>query len=101
MNSRVQWAATYLAQARCVSRPQRGAISITPRGTSLLATHPKRIDYTLLRQYPEFVAFMDGSKGLTKVVASPNVPVEAEAAPDELIDHGIPSPPRRGRVDPP
>ncbi len=88
MNSRVQWAATYLAQARCVSRPQRGSISVTPRGTALLGTNPKRIDYALLRQYPEFVAFMDGSKGLKKTVATPEIRVHADAAPDELIDQG-------------
>ena len=55
MNSRVQWAATYLAQARLVSRPRRGYVAITPRGLDLLATNPVRIDYNLLRQYPEFV----------------------------------------------
>lgn len=32
MLSRIMWAATYLAQARAVSRPKRGFIAITDRG---------------------------------------------------------------------
>src|SRR5688572_9286817 len=45
MLSRVLWAATYLAQARAVSRPKRGFIAITDRGRSLLDSKPKKIDY--------------------------------------------------------
>jgi hypothetical protein len=62
MWSRVAWAATYLAQARAVSRPKPGAIAITDRGMKLLETQPKRIDYAMLRQFEEFRQFMDGSK---------------------------------------
>lgn len=90
MNSRVQWAATYLAQARCVSRPRRGAIAITERGTSLLATNPPRIDYALLRQYPEFVAFLEGSKTPTSTptAAQDTALLAADVSPEELIDQG-------------
>ena len=88
MNSRVQWAATYLAQARCVSRPQRGAIAMTARGNALLATNPKRIDYALLRQYPEFKAFMDGSKEPGGGNIEAPLPAQLDASPDELIDQG-------------
>jgi restriction system protein len=90
MNSRVQWAATYLAQARCVSRPKRGAIAITDRGAALLAAAPQRIDYALLRQYPEFVAFMDGSKPTSSdhLAAPLGAPIVADASPEELIDQG-------------
>jgi restriction system protein len=92
MHSRVHWAATYLAQARLVSRPKPGWIAITPRGVDLLATGPSRIDYSLLKQYPEFVEFLQGSKSTGKKPSD----VSAEApegpttslTPDELIDQG-------------
>lgn len=92
MNSRVQWAATYLAQARLVGRPRRGSIAITQRGIDLLATNPARIDYALLRQYPEFVDFLQGSKADkgSEATGSPDA-LEAPVAgltPDELIDQG-------------
>lgn len=93
MHSRVHWAGTYLAQARLVSRPKRGSIAITQRGSDLLATKPKRIDYALLKQYPEFVQFLEGSKSETDG-KSPTTPVTvddvaaASLTPDELIDQG-------------
>jgi len=92
MNSRVQWAGTYLAQARLVNRPQRGSIAITQRGSKLLATNPARIDYTLLKQYPEFVEFLQGSKpdGGGAQTGAPGVlePPMNTLTPDELIDQG-------------
>lgn len=91
MSSRVAWAATYLAQARVVSRPKPGEIAITDRGAQLLSTNPKRIDYALLRQYEEFRQFMDGGKQGEPVPPSP--PTKAagsggELSPEELIDQG-------------
>lgn len=94
MWSRVAWAATYLAQARVVSRPARGAIAITDRGRQLLATNPARIDYSLLRQYEEFRTFMDGnkSKATGPAMKPPGVHPEVLQAtalsPEELIDQG-------------
>jgi restriction system protein len=89
MNSRVQWAATYLAQARCVSRPKRGAIAVTDRGMQLLATHPAKVDYALLRQYEEFRLFMDGSKdGDVESTPPAHVGPPPALSPDELIDQG-------------
>lgn len=88
MSSRVNWAATYLAQARVVSRPKRGSIAITQRGTDLLASNPSRIDYALLKQFPEFVAFLEGS-GASNVAAPlpPQAPA-TDLTPDELMDQG-------------
>lgn len=91
MHSRVHWAATYLAQARLVNRPKPGWIAITPRGVDLLATNPARIDYALLKQYPEFVEFLQGSKSTGKKSdASAGAPEGLTTAltPDELIDQG-------------
>ncbi len=91
MWSRVAWAATYLAQARAVSRPKPGAISITARGTQLLATNPQRIDYAMLRQFEEFREFMDGTKAPGTSSGDPAGPVivpSAALSPEELIDQG-------------
>lgn len=91
MQSRVHWAATYLAQARLVTRPKPGWIAITQRGIDLLSTNPTRIDYTLLKQYPEFVEFLSGSKTSAKTGDEGTTSAAAGATaltPDELIDQG-------------
>jgi restriction system protein len=95
MWSRVAWAATYLAQARAVSRPKPGAIAITDRGMKLLETQPKRIDYAMLRQFEEFRQFMDGSKSGSAGTrtSGPSTPAGTRASssalsPEELIDQG-------------
>jgi restriction system protein len=92
MHSRLHWAATYLAQARLVTRPKPGRIAITQRGIELLSTSPQRIDYTLLKQYPEFVEFLQGSKSPAKTghagSSDASVGIATSLTPDELIDQG-------------
>ncbi len=56
-NSRVHWAATYMAQADLVRRPRRAVLQITERGREVLAKGPERVDNALLSQYPEFLDF--------------------------------------------
>ncbi|CAN5518340.1 restriction endonuclease [soil metagenome] len=55
--SRIHWAATYMAQAGIVQRPQRGWLQITQRGTDVLARQPQNIDNEFLNQFPEFRDF--------------------------------------------
>ena len=89
MNSRVQWAATYLAQARCVSRPQRGAISITAARHRASRDEPKA---NRLRT-PSAVPRIRGVHGRVERAARRSQPHggarrRLDAAPDELIDQG-------------
>lgn len=62
-NNRVAWAVTYLAQAGALSRPRRGSSQITERGRNLLVECPTRIEKRDLEQFPEFVAFLNRSRG--------------------------------------
>ena len=57
--NRVGWARTYMAKAGLLETVVRGKFRITPRGISLLKTNPKKIDLTVLSQYPEFIQFRE------------------------------------------
>jgi restriction system protein len=54
--SRLNWAATYLAQAGLISRPRRGFIRITQRGQDSLRSG-EHIDNGYLSQFQEFIDF--------------------------------------------
>ena len=78
MASRVHWAMTYLAQSGLTDRPRRGVWRITPQGTRLLATNPKRIDNTLLERYEGSLVDVGSGGG------SPGIPLAA-TQPDRKV----------------
>ena len=92
--SRVGWATTYLTKAGLLERPSRGRFRITPRGCEALR-RSATIDTTFLRNYPEFVAFQDGTDAETAQGAptsqtlAPETPppVRDERTPDELLEY--------------
>ncbi len=93
--SRVYWAATYLDQARLITKPARGRLRITERGMSALATKPTRIDRVFLLQYPEFAAFAgrDGTQhGKQAPETEPRHRPPAEIVevmtPEEMLEAG-------------
>jgi restriction system protein len=55
---RVHWARAYLAKAGAIKGTRRSHFAITDRGKALLSKYPDRIDNSVLRQFPEFVAFV-------------------------------------------
>lgn len=55
--NRLSWACVYMKKAGLLSAPRRAHLQITPRGQELLARKLDRINGTILRQFPEFVAF--------------------------------------------
>jgi restriction system protein len=61
-NSRAHWAATYLVQAGCLTRPRRGFLRLTDRGRTVLGQHPDRVDNSVLMAFPEFVDFKTRSR---------------------------------------
>lgn len=69
--SRVQWALTYLRQAKLLESVGRGVNKITARGTKFLQTAPATIKPSDLAVYPEFVAFQQGSRAANGVAAQP------------------------------
>ena len=60
--NRFGWARTYLKKAVLLEYPKRGFFSITVLGREILEQKPDRIDIKFLRQFPEFIDFIKGSK---------------------------------------
>jgi len=73
-SNRVHWAKSYLSQAHLVEITRRGYFKITPRGETVLATHPSHIDNRLLTQFEEFRQFKERSGGT-------GAPEDGSAAP--------------------
>ncbi len=53
-SNRVHWAKTYLAKARLLEVTRRAHFKITDRGRKVIASHPERVDNTVLMQFAEF-----------------------------------------------
>ncbi|HAU1838688.1 TPA: restriction endonuclease [Legionella pneumophila] len=62
LRTRVHWAKAYMKQAGLVQYPQRGYVEITTRGKKALDSNPKIIDTSYLRQFSEFIEFINRSK---------------------------------------
>jgi restriction system protein len=58
-NNAVGWATTYLCRTGLLERRSRGVYAITARGRDVFAQNPDRVDFTVLRQFPEFTAFRE------------------------------------------
>jgi restriction system protein len=86
--NRVHWARFYLDKAGAIKRTRRAHFLITERGRKLLAENPKEISVAILRQFPEFVAFVASkASGQNEPAVQPNdveVP-QTTATPDETI----------------
>lgn len=61
--SRLHWAATYMAQAGLLTRPQRGFAQITPRGKEALAAQGSDINNAYLAEFQEFREFQARARG--------------------------------------
>ncbi len=61
-NNRVAWACIYLYNAGLLERPKRGWYKITDRGLDVLKESPPKVDVKFLKQFPEFVKFMETKK---------------------------------------
>jgi len=61
-NNRVGWARTYLVKARLLESTGRGRFRITGRGIGVLKNKPSQINTAFLRQFPEFVEFIQTSR---------------------------------------
>src|SRR5476649_1491193 len=76
LHNRAHWAKFYMMKAGLVTFPRRGTFVATDAGRTLLATNPSRIDIDILRQYPSFEEFYQGSHAsdTEKVSDTGNVP---------------------------
>jgi restriction system protein len=62
VEDRVQWALTYLRQAKLIERTGKGTNRITERGKQYLPTAPKVITRSELYQFPEYAEFQRQSR---------------------------------------
>jgi restriction system protein len=87
IQNRVYWARFYLDKAGAVKKTSRSHFIITDRGRELLQKNPKRIDISVLNEFPEFVAFRTGHEENQHetVETIPPHPIGA-ATPEEAID---------------
>ena len=91
--NRVAWAKSHLKAAGLLESPRRGLYRITPRGRDVLAQAPFEITLNFLDQFPEHVAFRQGTghEPAEPTVALIGVPERTsveERTPDDLIDDG-------------
>jgi restriction system protein len=84
-SNRIGWARTYLKKALLLESPKRGVFKITERGAIAIATNPARIDVKFLEQFPEFIAFRDGSK-TERGIAAPAESAPSKTTPEEAIE---------------
>ena len=69
--NRVAWAKTHLKAAGLIDNPNRGRVSISGRGMSVLAAKPVVINMKFLKQFEEYNEFTSNKK--TTTVESPAV----------------------------
>lgn len=88
-DNRIQWAKTYLSQAKALDNPKRGVFSITDRGRSLLAVGRSRLTNKDLLQFPEFKEFLTPKKkadSLDKTPAEDEFSLLPSETPEEQMD---------------
>lgn len=78
-NNRVAWARSYLKQAGLLSSSKRGFFNITSKGLDLLSTAPKKIDVSVLEQYPEFLEFKNRKKEKIEIGTEIAIQIQEES----------------------
>ncbi len=79
-DNRVAWAKSYFDQAKVLESSRRGYFRLGPRGRELHDRGHKRIDISILNQYPEFVEFHTG-----RVIENGKVDLPRET-PEETLE---------------
>lgn len=93
-DNRIAWALSHMVHAGLLTRPSRGFTRITDSGQELLRRHAGPIDISVLNQFPEYVAFRQGSsesdvKPLPESTASDQTPEEAIEAAFEALNESL------------
>lgn len=82
--TRVIWSVSQLRNAGLLENIQRGVFKITTRGKSALQQKPKKIDNKFLKQFPEYVEFLNKTKKETQEVKN-----ESKKAPIEILESSL------------
>jgi len=85
--NRVGWASTYLKKSGLLESTKRGFYKITLRGKELLLKNPKRIDNSVLKQYPEFLEFKNQKSTLKHLKSEDSeYDLDSVATPTETLE---------------
>lgn len=63
IRNRISWAQIYLVKAGLLESPKRGYFIITDRGIEVLQKSPAEINSKYLKQFPEFIEFLQARRG--------------------------------------
>lgn len=88
-DNRVGWAKMYLKKAGLVDSPKRATFIITERGKQTLAKKISSIDNKYLRQFPEFIEFLNFSRNDNDFDNELIDVKENENTPEENIDQAF------------
>lgn len=86
--NRVHWARFYLDKAGAIKKTKLGHFVITDRGKKLLAENPNEVNVGVLRQFPEFLAFISpktSDKGELAVETDQSENTQTTATPEDAI----------------
>jgi predicted RNA-binding protein len=86
VQGRVTWARTYLGKAKLLEGTKRGHFKITKRGLEVLSEKPTEINFSSLKKFPEFAAFLlpaskETQKEITVDTSLPKIEVAAREFP--------------------
>lgn len=83
IQSRVGWARTYLKKAGLIAYPQRGVATITQLGKDVLSKSPTNIDNEYLKQFPDFIVFLENSQSTNEINGTENL---SKQTPEEILE---------------
>lgn len=83
IRSRAGWARTYLKKAGLLASPRRGIVEITARGRKVLAENPYIINIPYLRQFPEFLNFLNLSSQMNEQSVDRDI---TKKTPEEIFE---------------
>ncbi len=89
-SNRVSWAVVYMERAGLLERVRRGRYRLTLEGEGLLAREPSRIDWDLLRQFPDFVEWRQRQQASasSRDIASKQNEALSDT-PEETLDRAV------------
>ena len=84
--NRVSWAVIYMERAGLVERVRRAVYRVTDEGERLLKQEPERIDLSVLRKYPSFLAWNTASTQPEKRSSTVEPSSESTDTPEEELE---------------
>jgi restriction system protein len=87
--NRIGWSLSYLKHAGLIHSPGRAVYQITERGKGALEKNLPKINARYLKQYPEFLKFIQPQKKGTETVLKSSSPENEDKTPLEYIEYGF------------